>query len=360
MSEAVPRPYALPHAAVHVATTRSILFAGLVVVVVGLLALETTVGTVPIPLGAVLALLAGDSPTPGWDAIVLQLRLPRALTAALAGAGLGVCGLMLQTLFRNPLAGPWALGVMAGAQVGVAVVVVSGALVGISAVTQLETFSQLSLVTGASLGAAGVMGIVIGLSRRVSSVTLLILGLMLGFMSQGVVSLVLHFTTESQAKLFGSWNDGHYGGVTWDQLRVLAPLVVGSLIGAIALAKSLNALLLGDHHAKALGVDVRLARFAVLTLVTLTAGGVTAYCGPIAFLDLVVPHLCRSTFRTSDHRLLIPAVILTGASVGMFADLIVNLPWERHFLHLNAVNGLIGGPVVFWVLLRHHRRFVGQ
>jgi iron complex transport system permease protein len=249
---------------------------------------------------------------------------------------------------------------MAGAQVGVALVVVSAALVGMGAATQVETFSQLSLVAGASLGAGGVMGIVIGLSRRVSSVTLLILGLMLGFMSEGVVSLLLHFTTESQAKLFSSWNDGHYGSVTWDQLQVLAPLVVGSLIGAIALGKSLNALLLGDHQAKALGVEVRFARFAVFMLTTVTAGGVTAYCGPVAFLDLVVPHLCRSTFRTSDHRVLIPGVILTGAIVGMFADLIVNLPWERHVLHLNAVNGLIGGPVVFWVLLRHHRRFVGH
>jgi iron complex transport system permease protein len=341
--------------------SRSLLFGLLGLLGASVFCLELTIGSVPIPLRAVLSLLIGNaSPEVGWDAIVLELRLPRAITAGLAGAGLGVCGLLLQTTFRNPLAGPWALGIMAGAQVGVALVVVSGALVGLTSVTQLQALSQLSLVGGASVGAAGVMLIVISLSRRVSAVTLLILGLMLGFMSEGMVSLILHFTTESQAKVFGSWNDGNYASVTWDQLRVLVPLVVVALVLAIAMGKSLNALLLGDSYAKALGVEVRAARGTVLSIATVTAGAITAYCGPIAFLDLIVPHLCRGLFRTSDHRLLIPSVILLGAGVGMVADLIVNLPWERHFLHLNAVNGLIGGPVVIWVLLRHHRRFSGQ
>lgn len=333
---------------------RPFIFVILMVVVVGLFLGELMIGAISIPLRDILILLiGGEVVETSWSIILYELRLPRAITALAGGAALGAAGLQLQTLFRNPLAGPWALGITAGAQLGVALVVVAGAVVGSTFLERFAFLNNLSLVAGAGLGSALVLIAIASVSRRVSTITLLIMGLMLGFLAQGLVSLVLHFTNETQGKVFASWNDGSFAGVHWEHFPVLLPLIAVGIIGALLLVKPLNALLLGERYAATLGLSVDRARLMALTSAVLLAAPITAYCGPILFVGLIVPHMCRGLFNTSDHRILMPAVLLMGASLGLGADLFVHLPWERHFLHLNAVNALIGAPIVIWVILRN-------
>ena len=333
---------------------RPLAFFILLLVVVGLFLAELMIGAVSIPLRDILALLVGgEAAEASWSVILYELRLPRAITALAGGAALGAAGLQLQTLFRNPLAGPWALGITAGAQLGVALVVVAGAVVGSSFLERFVFLNNLSLVAGAGFGSALVLVVIASVSRRVSTITLLIMGLMLGFLAQGLVSLVLHFTNETQGKVFASWNDGSFAGVHWEHFPILLPMIVVGVIWALLLVKPLNALLLGERYAATLGLSVDRARMMALTSAVLLAAPITAYCGPILFVGLIVPHMCRGLFNTSDHRILMPAVLLMGASLGLGADLFVHLPWERHFLHLNAVNALIGAPIVIWVILRN-------
>jgi iron complex transport system permease protein len=316
--------------------------------------LELKLGAVDIPVRGLLSILSGaDAGHPSWPTILLQLRMPRALTAAIAGAGLAVCGLMLQTLFRNPLAGPWAMGITGGAQVGVALVVVAGNVVGPRVLDSLKVVGNISMTAAAGLGSAVVLFLMVVASRRLNAVTLLIAGLMFGFFAQGATSILLHFTSENQAKIYGSWNEANYSAVAWEQMAVLAPLVLIGLFIAGVLAKPLNALLLGENYAQSLGLPVRRNRGWAFTAVALIAGAVTAHCGPIMFIDILVPHICRGLFRTSDHRALMPAVVLGGSILGLAADVFVNAPWEQHFLHINALNAVLGAPIVVWVIARH-------
>jgi iron complex transport system permease protein len=327
------------------------IYALLCAAVVSLFLLEMVIGSVEIPVKSVVSILLGGERTQqAWSAILFELRLPRAVTAMLAGAGLAVCGLQLQTLFRNPLAGPWAMGITAGAQVGAAVIVVSTGAIGPTFLRTFQFAADLSIVTGAGLGSLAVMLLVLLAARRVNAVTLLILGLMLQFMAQGVVSVLLHFANESMAKVYGSWNEANYGAVTWDRLSNLAPVLLAGLLAANLFAKPLNALLMGETYARTLGVNVVSTRFGILASVIVTAGAVTAYCGPVSFLDIIVPQICRGLLRTADHRWLMPATVLVGGILGLSGDLLINLPWEQHFLHLNAVHALIGGPVVLWLI----------
>ena len=329
------------------------LFVPLAVGVVAMFLLELAIGSTSIPLAEILKTLFGGRPEQAATATILhELRLPRAVTAAAVGAALGAAGLQLQTLFRNPLAGPWALGITAGAQLGAALVVVTGSLVGSSLLEYATILNRLSVVGGAALGAGAMMFAISVVARRVSTVTLLVVGLMLGFFAQGLVNVVLHSTDDTQARIFAAWNDGSYAGVRWEHFPILLPLLLAGVVMAVAVVKPLNALLLGEGNADALGVELGRTRLTILASSVLLAAPATAYCGPILFVGLIVPHLCRGFFKTSDHRVLLPAVLLMGSLLGLFADLVVNLPWERHFLHLNSVNALIGAPVVVWVVLR--------
>ncbi len=335
---------------------RPVIFVALAAAVFGVFVLELAIGAVNIPVGDVIAFLfGGTTEVPAWATILRELRLPRAFTAVMGGAALGAAGLQLQTLFRNPLAGPWALGITAGAQFGVALVVATGSVVGSNLLADLAFVSDLGIVVGAFLGAGAVTAAIAAVSRRVSTITLLVLGLMLGFFAQGMVSVVLHFTTETQGRVFASWNDGSFAGVQWTDFPVLVPFVVIGLVAALATVKPLNALLLGERYAATLGVPVERARMIALVGSVVLAAPVTAYCGPVLFIGLIVPHLARGIMNTSDHRVLMPAAILMGALLGLSADLVVHLPWERHFLHLNAVNALIGAPVVIAVVLRNRQ-----
>ncbi len=338
------------------ASLRPLTFGLLLAGVVGLFLLELMIGSVHVPAGEVVRyFLGGETTAPAWATILRELRLPRALTALICGAALGAAGLQLQTLFRNPLAGPWALGLTAGAQLGVAIVVATGSVVGSEFLRRIAFVSDLGMVAGAFLGSGTVMFIIAVVSRRVSTITLLVLGLMLGFFAQGMVSVVLHFTTETQGRVFASWNDGSFAGVHWEHFPVLLPLLAIGLLGALSIVKPLNALLLGERYAATLGLSVERARLMALGGAVLLAAPVTAYCGPVLFIGLIVPHMARGLLNTSDHRVLMPAVLLMGSLLGLSADFVVHLPWERHFLHLNAVNALIGAPVVIWVVLRNRQ-----
>lgn len=340
--------------------SRLFLFPLLIIGVLVVFVLELGIGSVHIPVtGVIAALFHFDEVDSTWIKIINELRLPRAIAAVVGGAALGTAGLQLQTLFKNPLAGPWALGLTAGAQLGVALVLTTAVVVGSSFLEKFAFLSNLSIVAGAMLGCLFVLLLIVTISRMVSTITLLIFGLMLGYLAKGLISVILHFTNQTQGKIYAGWNDGSFAGVYWEHFPILLPLVILGLVMGLCMANPLNALLLGENYAQSMGVSVRRTRVLTLTSAVLLAAPVTAYCGPILFLGLIIPHLARGIFNTSDHRILIPAVMLIGSIIALTADLFVHLPWERHFLHLNAVNALIGAPVVMWVILRnkHMRGF---
>lgn len=331
---------------------------GVLLVLVGLLMgvfiLSLVAGSVSIPLGDVLKILTGGQPARAtWTTIVLDFRLPKALTALLAGAALGVSGLQMQTLFRNPLADPFVLGVSSGASLGVALVVLGVGTTGSLLLAGLGLTGDFGLTVAAFVGAAITLVLVVSVASRVQSVmTLLILGLMFGYATSAVVTLLLYFSLNERIKAYMSWTFGSFGGVTWGQMPIFIPVILIGIVSAFLLSKPLNALLLGEGYARSMGMNVRRGRLAIITSTALLAGTVTAFCGPIGFLGLAVPHLCRAILGTSDHKLLIPATVLLGGTIALAADLIAQLPGNQIVLPLNAVTALIGAPVVIWMILR--------
>lgn len=321
---------------------------------VGVFLLSLAFGSVRIPLDQVLTIVLGGQPTRAtWATIVYDFRLPKALTATLAGAALGVSGLQMQTLFRNPLADPFVLGVSSGASLGVALVILTVGAANTTLLAVAGLLGNLSLVAAASVGAGAVLMLVLALARRVqSSVTLLILGLMIGYLTSALVSLLLYFSIAERIQAYIAWSFGSFGGVTWLHLRVLAPTVLLGLLLAFTLTKSLNALLLGEAYAQSMGLHIRRARIGIVAASAVLAGAVTAFCGPIAFLGIAVPHLCRALLRSADHRVLLPATALLGATAALLADLAAQAPGSDVVLPLNAITALIGAPVVVWIILR--------
>ncbi|KAB8332745.1 iron ABC transporter permease [Scytonema tolypothrichoides VB-61278] len=320
--------------------------------------LDLALGSVHIPLTQVITILLNSEPEkPTWTNIILKFRLPKALTATLAGAALGVSGLQMQTLFRNPLAGPFVLGISSGASLGVALVVLTTTVTGAGTLFKdLGVIGDFGLVVAASLGAAAVLGLVLLVSQRVEdTMTLLILGLLFGYATSAIVSILLHLSESQQIQSYLLWTFGSFGGVTWQQMLVLAPVVLIALLISVMLSKPLNALLLGEAYARSLGLGVEEVRFWILITSSILAGAVTAFCGPIAFLGVAVPHLCRSLFNTCEHRVLVPAVTFMGAILALIADLISQLPGSQIVLPLNSVTALIGTPVVSWVILRRQQ-----
>jgi iron complex transport system permease protein len=318
--------------------------------------LDLALGSVDIPLNEVVKILLGQEPEKvTWTHIILKFRLPKALTATLAGATLGVSGLQMQTLFKNPLAGPFVLGISSGASLGVALVVLTASATTPTLLADLGIISDFGLVIAASLGAASVLGMMLVVSRRVQdTMTLLILGLLFGYATSAIVSILLQFSSKERIQSYIMWTFGSFAGVTWRQLVVLIPVILLSLLGAVLQSKSLNALLLGESYARSLGLTVQKTRFSIITSASILAGAITAFCGPIAFLGVAIPHLCRSLFNTSDHRILIPSVTMMGAILALFADLFSQLAVSQMVLPLNAVTALIGTPVVTWVILRRN------
>mgnify|MGYP001379601350 CR=1 FL=1 len=328
---------------------------GLAGVLAAAFVLEISLGSVLMPVKTVAAILFGAEDVPaGLRQIVLLFRLPRAVTAMLAGSALSVSGLKMQTLFRNPLADPFVLGISAGASLGVALVVMAAGGLGASVLLgKGGAAGSLSLILSATLGAAVVLILILGIAGKVeSNLTLLIIGLMFGYISASLVQVLMQFSYEHQMQSYMSWTFGSFGSVSWGQMRTFAPVVGAGLALAWILAKPLNAFLLGEGYAQSMGVDVRRARFWIVFGSSLLAGTVTAYCGPIGFLGIAVPHLSRLLLKTSDHRVLVPAVILVGATLALVADLISQVPGTKIVLPLNAVTALIGAPVVVGMILR--------
>lgn len=321
------------------------------------LVLEIVVGAVRVPLDAIIGVLLGAGvEREAWRHIVLDFRLPRAINAAFSGAALGGCGLMLQTLFRNPLADPFVLGVSHAARLGVALLVVSAGLAGDAFIEKFGLVGDIGLAAAAAIGAATVMVLLGLLARRVNSVTLLLSGLMIGYLCVGLISLVMHLIDESQAGAFSAWDDGSFAGATTQQLSILIPVVCVGFLLLWVLSKPLNALILGETYARTLGVDIARTKAAAFAAVALLIGTVTAFCGPITFLGLIAGHLARRLMQTEDHRLLLPTAALIGTTLALATDLITHLPWSRHLLHLNAVTGLLGAPIVLYILLSRRSR----
>ncbi len=325
----------------------------LALLTLALFTLSLVLGSVAIPLADIARILLGGEPTqPTWSAIVLQLRLPKALTALFAGASLGVAGALMQTFFRNPLAGPFILGVSAGASLGVAIVILITGTLGSVLLAGSSALGDLGMTVAASLGAALSLGLVLLVARRVqNTVTLLLVGIMLASFTSGLVSILLHFSIPERIQAYVRWTFGSFGGVSLGQLPILLPILCLGLLLAYLQCKALNALLLGEDYARSLGVNVWRARIGILLAAAILGGAVTAYCGPIAFLGLAIPHLCRGLFQTADHRALFLPLLLIGGSTAQLAALVASLPGSPYALPLNAVAALIGVPVVLRVLL---------
>lgn len=325
----------------------------LLVLVVLAFVLNLCLGSVTIPLSESWTYLNGGTPSnPAYAQILSNIRLPKALTAATAGAALSVAGLLMQTLFRNPLADPFVLGINSGASLGVALVVLALGPMGIEWLEGMGLGANLGMVLAATLGAATVLMLVLYLARRVDMMTLLIVGLMVGYATSALVSILMYLSIPERLQSYLSWTFGSFGNVDARDLNFFLPAcVVGGTL-AFLCAKPLNAFLLGEAYARSLGVATRRLRAWLIVASAVLSGAVTAYCGPIGFIGVAVPHLCRSLLRTTDHRALLPACVLAGATVALFADLVAQVPGTYHLLPLNAVTALIGAPVILWILLR--------
>jgi len=326
----------------------------LLLVVVGL---NLSYGSVKIPLGDILKVLTGqEGVKESWVYIIQNYRLPKITTAILAGIALSASGLQMQTMFRNPLADPFILGINSGASLGVALAIMGASLAGGLFVPALNAAGGLGLILAASIGAGLVMGLILLVGKRVNNPTsLLILGLMFGHATSALVSLLIYFSAPEKVKAYNIWSYGAFSGVTWEQLQLFFPVILAALGILFFLPKGLNGLLLGEDYAKTMGLNVDRLRLLILLSASILSGTVTAFCGPIGFIGVAVPHIARNIFKTSNHKLLIPAVILIGAVVAVTADLIAQLPGSQFVLPINVITSLFGAPFVLWIVLKRKR-----
>lgn len=329
-----------------------LIYIGIAVSILLLFGLNLTTGSVQIPFTDVMDILCGRfAGKESWQYIILENRLPQALTALLCGASLSVCGLMLQTAFRNPLAGPDVFGISSGAGLGVALVML---LLGGTVSTSLFTVSGfLAILTAAFLGAITVTALILFLSTLVrNSVLLLIVGIMVGYVSSSAVSLLNFFASEEGVKSYMVWGMGNFGGVSMSHIPLFSLLCLVGITAALLLVKPLNILLLGPQYAESLGISTRRLRNLLLLIVGLLTAITTAFCGPISFIGLAIPHIARLLFRTDNHQVLLPGTVLTGAAIALLCNFICFLPGEMGVIPLNAVTPLIGAPVIIYVIIQ--------
>ena len=316
----------------------AILFAMLAALTLFLFLLDLAVGAVAVPLGDVWAALTGGDCPRATAKIILNIRLIKAVVALLAGAALSVSGLQMQTLFRNPLAGPYVLGISSGASLGVALVVLAG------------FGSSIGIAGAAWLGAALVLVVIAAVGHRIKDImVILILGMMFSSGVGAIVQILQYLSKEESLKAFVIWTMGSLGDVTFDQLAVLVPSIIAGLLLAVVTIKPLNLLLFGEEYAVTMGLNIRRSRGLLFLSTTLLAGTVTAFCGPIGFIGLAMPHVTRMLFRNSDHRVLVPGTVLSGAAVLLLCDLVSKM----FTLTINAITALLGIPIVVWVVLRN-------
>jgi iron complex transport system permease protein len=338
-------------------STNLLIFSGMVLLLAVFFVLDLLLGSVSIPWVDVIKSLFGNTDNEVWSTIVRDFRLPKSITAVLAGAALSVSGLQMQTTFRNPLAGPYVLGISAGASLGVAIMVLGIASIGAASLSGLAT--SFSLAGAAILGAMLVLMVVLAVSLRVKDImTILILGMMFGSGASALVSVLQYFSSESMLKAFVIWTMGSLSSVAGMQLQVYAIIIAVGLLLSFISIRLLNVMLLGDAYAKGVGLNLTVTRVLIFTSTSLLAGGVTAFCGPIGFIGIAVPHLARMIFRTANHVVLIPGVMLLGSIAMLFADIVSQLPGFEVTLPINSVTALLGIPIVIYVVIKN-QRFAG-
>ncbi len=312
------------------------------------------IGTIRIPMADICRILVGDDGVSEiWRNIIVKSRVPQALTAIAAGAGLSVAGLQMQTVFRNPLAGPSVLGISSGASLGVAfVVLLSGSLGGV-ALSRMGYIGDVAMSVAAIVGSLAVMSLILYVAQKVrGNVTLLIIGVMIGYLANAIIGVMKFFSAEEDVKAYVVWGLGSFARVSGDAMMLFIVLMAVLLPPAFLLVKTMNLLLLGDDYARNLGLDVHRARMRVIVSSGVLVAIVTAYCGPVMFIGLAVPHLCRAIFRTSDHRILMPGTMLTGAALALLCNLIARIPGFEGALPVNSVTALVGAPVVAFILFK--------
>jgi iron complex transport system permease protein len=327
------------------------LFVALSIATVALFVADLLVGSVNLSVGEVWRALTGGECDPITRDIVLKIRLLKAVTALFAGAALSVCGLQMQTLFRNPLAGPYVLGISSGAGLGVALFLLGAPLLGLSAHSFVQS---LGIVGAAWIGAALVLTVVMAVSRRIKDImVILILGMMFGSAVSSVVEILQYLSSEAALKSFVIWTMGSLGDVTGSNLGLMIPVIMVGLLLSVVVIKPLNLLLLGENYARTMGLNIERIRTLLLLSTVLLAGTITAFCGPVGFIGLAVPHLVRMLFATADHRVLMPASMLSGAVLLLVCDLIS----KSSALPINTITALMGIPVVIVVVVRNRSFF---
>lgn len=320
--------------------------------------LDIALGSVHIPLKEVItALFTPKSGNDTWVYIIQKIRLPKAITAVIVGSGLSVSGLQMQTLFRNPLADPSVLGITAGAALGVALVMLSaGSVTTLYTIQALNISGSWLIIVASSVGAALVMFVVVLISSSLKdNVVVLIVGVMIGNITLSIISIWQYFSAPEQIKDYLMWTFGSLGGITGIQLLILAVVVGAGLFISFLSSKLLDALLLGDNYARSMGLTLKRARLIIIASTSILAGGITAFCGPIGFIGIAVPHLARAIFNTSSHRFLIPACCLIGTVLMLVCDITAQLPGSQTVLPINVITALIGSPVVIWIIARPKR-----
>lgn len=334
----------------------------IVAAILVLLFLNLILGSVSIPLKSVWNILCGNGGEPvTWQNIIWKSRLPQALTALVAGAGLSVSGLQMQTVFRNPLAGPSVLGISSGASMGVAFVVLLSGSIGGVALSRLGFMGEIALSVAAVIGSLSVMALIVYVSQKVKgNVTLLIIGVMIGYVANAVIGVLKFFSVEEDIRAYVIWGLGSFSRVSGNQMMLFVGIMAVLLPLSFLLVKTLNLMLLGDGYARNLGLNVKRSRLLVITSAGVLTAIVTAYCGPIIFLGLAVPHLSRAIFQTSDHRILMPSSLLVGGALALVCNLIARMPGFEGALPVNSVTALVGAPVVASVLFRKRKNELSE
>lgn len=331
-----------------------LLFTGFTILLLVCFVTDLLIGSVRISIGDLLGIMInGESRRPEWQTILWEFRFPRAMTAVFAGVSLSLAGLQMQTIFRNPLAGPYVLGISSGASLGVALLVMGAVIV---LPGREHHFGTLGVIGAAWIGSGVVMLLLLLVSIRIKDImTILILGILFGSITIAIVSILQYFTNEAMLKTFIVWTLGSLGNVTHEQLPLLAGTLSLGVILSFFCIKILNTFLLGENYARTMGVGVTTGRILLFISTSILAGTITAFCGPIGFIGIAVPHIARLIWKTADHRFLIPAVMLLGATVLLISDMISQLPGSDKVLPINSVTALLGIPVVVWIVVRNRR-----
>jgi len=333
----------------------TLLFSSLILGVVLLFLLNISLGSITIPIKDIFnSIINGICSKESWNYIILNYRLPKAIVAILVGIGLSISGLLMQTLFRNPLAGPYVLGLSSGASLGVAIVILGAT--SLPPILSVFFLSSYGIILASSAGSFLVLLSVLAIAQRLrDTMAILIVGLMFGSLTSAIVGSLTYFSTAEQLQKFTFWSLGNLGNLSWDSIAILCFCVVLGLLLSVLSIKPLNALLLGENYAKSLGMNYKKTKYIIIFATSLLAGSITAFAGPIAFIGLAVPHIAKLVFQTSNHKILFWSTLLFGAIIMLVCDIISQIPGTEIILPINAVTSIFGAPIVIWLLVRKRK-----